>query len=461
MNRISQNLDWSGPDVAIVHSRHNRRIVGCLALALIDLVTLAVGFLVPHFVYIGTMDNTHGVMMFLVLVPIYFGVASFSRTYATRTLESPALGISRSVKAFAFSAAALLLIAYTLKTGAEFSRAVFWSGVILSALLLITNRALAFRPLLSYLGGAASTTVVICDGVNYQPRDGEMLIRAGAIGFDPSTQDPYLFHRLAEIATRADRILVACPEERYAAWSIVLRGLAAQGELFSTQEDHLGIIGVGHHHGHRTMVVTTGAMGLADRMAKRILDLVLSSIALVIALPAMVVVAIAIKLESRGPILFIQDRVGRDNKLFPMYKFRSMYTELCDANASQLTTRNDRRVTRVGNFIRRTSIDELPQILNVIKGDMSIVGPRPHALSAKAADLLYWDVDHRYRHRHQMKPGITGLAQIRGFRGNTERVEDLTNRLDADLEYVAGWSIWRDFAIILRTFSVLRHGNAF
>lgn len=118
-------------------------------------------------------------------------------------------------------------------------------------------------------------------------------------------------------------------------------------------------------------------------------------------------------------------------------------------------------MTRVGTFIRSTSLDELPQFINVLAGDMSIVGPRPHALSAKAADILYWDVDPRYRHRHSMKPGLTGLAQVRGFRGNTERVEDLTNRLQADLEYAANWSLWHDIRIILRTFVVLRHSNAF
>ena len=138
-----------------------------------------------------------------------------------------------------------------------------------------------------------------------------------------------------------------------------------------------------------------------------------------------------------------------------------MRAELTDARASVLTARNDVRVTRVGNFIRKTSIDELPQIFNVLFGDMSLVGPRPHAVSARADDALYWEVDHRYWHRHAVKPGLTGLAQIRGFRGATETHSDLANRLHSDLEYVANWSLLGDIKIIFKTFLVLVHENAF
>jgi len=118
-------------------------------------------------------------------------------------------------------------------------------------------------------------------------------------------------------------------------------------------------------------------------------------------------------------------------------------------------------VTRVGRFIRRTSIDELPQLINVVIGDMSIVGPRPHAVGSRAENKLFWEIDERYWHRHAAKPGLTGLAQIRGFRGATDREDDLTNRLQADLEYLNDWSLWRDIKIIVMTFGVLRHKNAF
>lgn len=144
-----------------------------------------------------------------------------------------------------------------------------------------------------------------------------------------------------------------------------------------------------------------------------------------------------------------------------MFKFRSMHNDRSDPAAATLTSRTDTRVTRIGQFIRRNSIDELPQLLNVLRGDMSMVGPRPHALSAKAADQLYWEIDARYRHRHAVKPGVTGLAQIRGFRGATVQTADLTNRLSSDLEYLRDWSMGKDLWILFRTVFVIRHDNAF
>ncbi len=154
-------------------------------------------------------------------------------------------------------------------------------------------------------------------------------------------------------------------------------------------------------------------------------------------------------------------RVGLGNRIFHMYKFRSMFSENTDSLGDRSTRRGDDRVTRVGQFIRATSLDELPQLFNVLSGAMSIVGPRPHPLLSKAQDRLFWDIDQTYWHRHAMKPGLTGLAQVRGFRGATETELDLTNRLRADLEYLSGWTIWRDLMIIIATFKVVTHRNAF
>ena len=177
--------------------------------------------------------------------------------------------------------------------------------------------------------------------------------------------------------------------------------------------------------------------------------------------PLLLLVAVAIKLDSRGPVFFLQPRVGRGNRIFLTYKFRSMRADRSDAAGTQSTTKNDDRVTRVGRFIRASSIDELPQLFNVLKGDMSLVGPRPHALGSLAGDTLFWDVDERYWHRHASKPGLTGLAQVRGFRGETRERADLANRLAADLEYLNGWTIWRDLSILAGTIRVLMHRNAY
>jgi lipopolysaccharide/colanic/teichoic acid biosynthesis glycosyltransferase len=138
-----------------------------------------------------------------------------------------------------------------------------------------------------------------------------------------------------------------------------------------------------------------------------------------------------------------------------------MHHEADDGTGSRSTARDDERITRVGRFLRRTSIDELPQILNILKGDMSVVGPRPHAIASTAEDRLFWEIDGRYWHRHACKPGLTGLAQVRGFRGSTNSIKDITDRLASDLEYIAHWSLWQDVVIILRTVKVMMHKNAY
>lgn len=137
-----------------------------------------------------------------------------------------------------------------------------------------------------------------------------------------------------------------------------------------------------------------------------------------------------------------------------------MRSEQSDHAGRQFASRDDDRITRVGRFLRRTSIDELPQLLNVLEGDMSLVGPRPHALGSLAGDKLFWQVDHRYWLRDALKPGITGLAQVRGFRGATDCEEDLEQRLAADLEYLRDWSLWREIHILASTALVVTHRNA-
>lgn len=144
-----------------------------------------------------------------------------------------------------------------------------------------------------------------------------------------------------------------------------------------------------------------------------------------------------------------------------MLKFRSMRAESSDATGTRSASRDDDRITRVGRIIRKTSIDELPQLFNVLLGDMSLVGPRPHALGSLAGDQLFWQVDETYWLRHQLKPGITGLAQVRGHRGATLERVDLVARLQSDMEYIHRWDIWRDIVILANTLKVVLHRNAF
>jgi Undecaprenyl-phosphate glucose phosphotransferase len=199
-----------------------------------------------------------------------------------------------------------------------------------------------------------------------------------------------------------------------------------------------------------------------DAIAKRALDVVIAALAVIALAPLMLMVAAAVRLESKGPALFRQKRYGFNNELIEVYKFRSMYTDRADATASRLVTKNDPRVTRVGRIIRTSSLDELPQLFNVLAGTLSLVGPRPHAVHAKAADQFYPDVVATYFARHNVKPGITGWAQINGWRGETDTEEKIRQRVAFDLDYIKRWSVGFDLLILVKTpLSLLKTENAY
>jgi exopolysaccharide biosynthesis polyprenyl glycosylphosphotransferase len=202
-------------------------------------------------------------------------------------------------------------------------------------------------------------------------------------------------------------------------------------------------------------------LGAADRALKRLTDIVVAAAMLVLLGPLMLLVALAVKLESPGPVFFRQVRRGYNNRRFDALKFRSLRHEMADPMADRLVSKGDPRVTRVGAFIRRTSIDELPQLLNVLKGDMSLVGPRPHPLNAKAGGRPYEEVVERFQRRYRVRPGITGWAQVSGLRGNTETEEHLKRRVAFDLDYIRHWSLWLDLLILLKTpWATLKGENA-
>jgi Undecaprenyl-phosphate glucose phosphotransferase len=200
-----------------------------------------------------------------------------------------------------------------------------------------------------------------------------------------------------------------------------------------------------------------------DVVMKWLFDKIVGSLALLAAAPVMALVALAIKLDSKGPVLFRQRRYGFNNELIEVYKFRSMYVEQTDATAARLVTKDDPRVTRVGRFIRKTSLDELPQLFNVVfAGNLSLVGPRPHAVHAKAENRIYDEAVDGYFARHRVKPGITGWAQINGWRGETDSQEKIQRRVEHDLFYIENWSILFDVYILARTpFALLNWERAY
>ncbi len=200
-----------------------------------------------------------------------------------------------------------------------------------------------------------------------------------------------------------------------------------------------------------------------DVVVKAAFDRIVGGLALLILSPVFLLVALAVKLDSRGPVFFRQKRYGFNNELIEVFKFRSMYADKLDHTASKLVTKDDARVTRVGRFIRKTSLDELPQLFNVaIFGNLSLVGPRPHAVHAKAADRQYDEVVDGYFARHRVRPGITGWAQINGWRGETDTPEKIQRRVEHDLYYIENWSILFDLYILALTpLSLLRSENAY
>jgi lipopolysaccharide/colanic/teichoic acid biosynthesis glycosyltransferase len=184
---------------------------------------------------------------------------------------------------------------------------------------------------------------------------------------------------------------------------------------------------------------------------KRVMDVAGSLVALVMLSPLLIAAAIAIRLESSGPIFFIQERWGKDCRRIKVLKFRSMYAHACDHSGIAQTVEGDSRITRVGAFLRRTNIDELPQLINVLKGDMSLVGPRCHVMGMKAAGMNYEELVPQYHLRHVMRPGITGLAQMRGLRGPTVEARHAIRRVRSDLEYITTFNILLDIAICFKT----------
>ena len=196
------------------------------------------------------------------------------------------------------------------------------------------------------------------------------------------------------------------------------------------------------------LTLANGRIDKQRGIAKRSEDLVISLLLVLLASPLLILIALAIVLDSKGPVLFKQNRHGFNNKIFPVYKFRSMHVQETIPTVITQATRLDARVTRVGRFLRRSSLDELPQLFNVIVGDMSIVGPRPHAVQH---NILYGAVISSYFARHNVKPGITGWAQVHGLRGETDTNEKMRLRVEHDLYYIENWTLLSDLKIIFKT----------
>jgi len=188
-----------------------------------------------------------------------------------------------------------------------------------------------------------------------------------------------------------------------------------------------------------------------NQFIKRGEDLLIAGTALLVLSPIILLTALLVRLSSPGPLFFVQPRFGFNNELIKVFKFRTMYTDRADVKAEQTTSADDPRITPIGRWLRKLSLDELPQLFNVMRGDMSLVGPRPHATHMKVGERYYQDAVRGYAGRHRVKPGITGLAQVKGVRGEIRTIERAKLRVELDTEYIDNWSVWLDLWILLAT----------
>ena len=398
--------------------------------------------------------------LIVVALPIFIMFEIARGAQSAETLANRLLAIQRSLGALV--ASILVVTGLTFLFGAgEVSRVGFVVTFAATAILIVISTFVVDLVFKKTMDGLAIATILLIDGLDAKPESGVDIFDAGQAGLWPDLDHPEMIDALSRVIGSYDRVIIACRYEHRAAWSTFLKGHDVGGEILLDRDLLHGAVAIGSYADNDTIIISHGPLNLFNRLQKRGLDLIVASVALIFLSPLLLLVAFAIKMDSSGPVLFRQVRVGQGNRQFRIFKFRSMRVESNDAKGDRSTGREDDRVTRVGRLIRRTSIDELPQLFNVLRGEMSMVGPRPHALGSLAGDALFWRVSNHYWLRHALKPGITGLAQIRGFRGATDKKEDLEKRLRCDLEYLSNWSIGLDVMILVKTLPVVIHKNAF
>jgi len=384
--------------------------------------------------------------------------------------------------AILFAFGCLLIIGFTFKVTGHFSR--LWTGSWFSSVityLLFSRLALAWylnqpaqRALMSrqalILGAGESGQELLDHILRFDGQGIEQGIEVVGFLDDRTSRVPKSYRgvpvlgptdRLEQLlhGKGPDLIIMALPRSAVDRIQGLIKKLSQWSVDIYIAPDKLGLI-----YADRP-VFRLGGMyvrSLKDRpisewnaVVKRIEDLCIAVPAVILLSPLLALIALAIRLESKGNVLFVQKRYGFNNNLIPVYKFRSMYSEMTDRCCERQTVKDDPRITRVGRFIRKTSLDELPQLFNVIQGDMSIVGPRPHATGTKSEGRLLEEVVDQYASRHRVKPGITGWAQCNGWRGETDTREKIEKRVEHDLYYIENWNVFLDLLTILKTLRLL------
>ncbi|PHP66880.1 undecaprenyl-phosphate glucose phosphotransferase [Zhengella mangrovi] len=410
----------------------------------------------------------------------------FAEGYRISRLRRPFLRLDRTVLAYAGTFGLLALTSVFLKISADFSRVWFGTWAVTGFVGILVLRAVFARLIARWSrNGRMERRAVIVGG----GKEAEKLIRSiersphndvricGIFDDRDDSRSPPIVAGYPKLGTvddllefariaRIDMMIVALPltaERRVLTmlkklWVLPVDiRLSAHANMLQFRPRSYSYVG-----NVPMLDIFDKPITDWDSVAKRMFDIVFSALAIIAFSPVMLATAIAIKLESKGPVLFKQKRHGFNNEPIEVYKFRSMYTEMCDPTAKQAVTKDDPRVTRVGRFIRKTSIDELPQFFNALFGSLSLVGPRPHAVAAQAHNLLFTEVVDGYFARHRVKPGVTGWAQINGWRGEVDSDEKIQRRTEFDLYYIENWSLLFDLKILFLTpIRLLKTDNAY
>lgn len=348
-----------------------RRLQCYLALIVFDIAGFVASFLLVDYLYLGTISPESSEQMWIGMIPLYLTAAIALKAYSIPALTSRAFAQRAALIALLAAFTLTLFIAFFTKSSAQFSRFSTAAGVGVTALTLLWVRAAVQGAIRFRVGPTAQNVLVFDDGGVPARVPHAWHIDTKQHRLLPDRDDPHMLDRLGMFMANMDRVLVSCPPERRMDWAMIFKGSNISGEIIDAEVTKLGVLGARRGHGFGALIVSTGPLGLRSRAAKRLMDMAIAGSALLFLAPLLGLVALLIRLEDGGPVFFMQQRQGRNNRLFWIYKFRSMRVEKLDATGSRSASKDDDRITRIGRFIRRTSIDELPQLLNVLKGDMA------------------------------------------------------------------------------------------
>lgn len=460
---LGRNIPANGETLFLAElqaKRGHRHRVAAIAI-LLDIGALTTAYVVASLTYLSQIDIELISRTLASIVPIYFLFGLAVQSYPANVLADGLRSAWRAGAALTWASLLMFLIFFVLKISEDFSRGVLGLGTILALCLVSTARMYIARLTRRALGSNQFAHLHLYDDIPLPTPSVPEALSVSDIGLQPVPDNPAMLNLLGRLAFGLDGVVVHCRPEKREQWAFMLKSLDVRTEIVMPELSALHPLAIRERSGQTSLVLGSGQLSWSQRFLKRVFDLAFTLALMPLIFPLLAFISMLVRLDSRGPILFKQDRIGLGNRKFKILKFRTMRIEMQDDEANRTTSRRDPRVTRVGTFLRRSSLDELPQFINVLVGDMSIVGPRPHAERTAVGSTMLWEIDGAYWHRHVVKPGITGLAQVRGHRGSLFEERHLKDRLHADLEYVQGWSLASDLIIILLTLRVLIHKNAF